>query len=175
MGRNKPLVLDFIDLSSTYTAYLLIYVDDIVLTTSSTALLQKIIFSLHREFDMTDLSIYMHDPHEPHLDALKRILRYFLGTLEFVLQLYASSGSSLVAYSHADWVGFPSTRRSTLGYCVFLRKNLYHGLLSDNPLFHVLMLKLNIWVLLTLLLIDMAAQSSSRTTHTTSDSYSCVL
>ena len=35
--------------------FLLIYVDDIVLTTSSTTLLQKIILSLHREFDMTDL------------------------------------------------------------------------------------------------------------------------
>ncbi|GJR97224.1 ribonuclease H-like domain-containing protein [Tanacetum coccineum] len=36
-------------------AYLLIYVDDIVLTTSSTNLLQRIISSLHKEFDMTDL------------------------------------------------------------------------------------------------------------------------
>ncbi|GJX79317.1 ribonuclease H-like domain-containing protein [Tanacetum coccineum] len=36
-------------------AYLLIYVDDIVLTASSTALLQRIISSLHREFEMTDL------------------------------------------------------------------------------------------------------------------------
>ncbi|GKA32506.1 ribonuclease H-like domain-containing protein [Tanacetum coccineum] len=41
--------------SGTDTAFLLIYVDDIVLTASSTALLQKIILSLHREFDMTDL------------------------------------------------------------------------------------------------------------------------
>ncbi|GKD75264.1 ribonuclease H-like domain-containing protein, partial [Tanacetum coccineum] len=36
-------------------AYLLIYDDDIVLTTSSTDLLQRIISSLHKEFDMTDL------------------------------------------------------------------------------------------------------------------------
>ncbi|GJX24855.1 ribonuclease H-like domain-containing protein [Tanacetum coccineum] len=35
--------------------YLLIYVDDIVLTTSSTDLLQRIIPSLHKEFNMTDL------------------------------------------------------------------------------------------------------------------------
>ncbi|GJW37833.1 ribonuclease H-like domain-containing protein [Tanacetum coccineum] len=42
--------------SSTDTTYLLIYVDDIVLATSSTALLQNIIFSLRNEFDMTDLS-----------------------------------------------------------------------------------------------------------------------
>nr|GEU99495.1 ribonuclease H-like domain-containing protein [Tanacetum cinerariifolium] len=39
----------------TEVAYLLIYVDDIVLTALSTALLQSIISSLHKEFDMTDL------------------------------------------------------------------------------------------------------------------------
>ncbi|GKA41846.1 ribonuclease H-like domain-containing protein [Tanacetum coccineum] len=36
-------------------AYLLIYVDDIVLTASSMDLLRRIISSLHKEFDMTDL------------------------------------------------------------------------------------------------------------------------
>ncbi|GJT67095.1 ribonuclease H-like domain-containing protein [Tanacetum coccineum] len=36
-------------------AYLLLYVDDIVLTASSTALLQRIITVLHGEFAMTDL------------------------------------------------------------------------------------------------------------------------
>nr|GEY90438.1 ribonuclease H-like domain-containing protein [Tanacetum cinerariifolium] len=37
------------------TAFLLLYVDDIVLTASSDHLLQQIIASLHREFSMTDL------------------------------------------------------------------------------------------------------------------------
>ncbi|GKD41877.1 ribonuclease H-like domain-containing protein, partial [Tanacetum coccineum] len=41
----------------TNISYLLIYVDDIVLTASSTALLQNIIFSLHKEFDMIDLCV----------------------------------------------------------------------------------------------------------------------
>ncbi|GJZ54752.1 ribonuclease H-like domain-containing protein [Tanacetum coccineum] len=61
------------------------------------------------------ISLYMHDPREPHLTALKRIIRYVQGTLEFGLQLYASSGSSLVAYSNADWVGCHATCRSTSG------------------------------------------------------------
>ncbi|GJT40963.1 ribonuclease H-like domain-containing protein [Tanacetum coccineum] len=45
------------DLSETGidTAYLLLYVDDIVLTASSDGLLQRIISSLHQEFAMTDL------------------------------------------------------------------------------------------------------------------------
>ncbi|GJS09063.1 ribonuclease H-like domain-containing protein [Tanacetum coccineum] len=40
------------------------------------------------------------------------------------LQLYSSSTTSLVAYSDADWASCPTTRRSTSGFCVFLRNNL---------------------------------------------------
>ena len=36
-------------------AYLLLYVDDIILTASSAGLLQHITDQLHREFSMTDL------------------------------------------------------------------------------------------------------------------------
>nr|GEZ96561.1 ribonuclease H-like domain-containing protein [Tanacetum cinerariifolium] len=66
----------------------------------------------------------MHDPREPHFAALKRILRYVWGTVDFGLQLYASATTSLVGYTDADWVGCPSTRLSTSGYCVFLGDNL---------------------------------------------------
>nr|GEW07072.1 retrotransposon protein, putative, unclassified [Tanacetum cinerariifolium] len=45
----------FIYRQGTDTAYLLLYVDDIVLTASSESLLQQIIRSLHQEFVMTDL------------------------------------------------------------------------------------------------------------------------
>nr|GEW08804.1 retrotransposon protein, putative, unclassified [Tanacetum cinerariifolium] len=45
----------FIYQQGSQVAYLLIYVDDIILTASSAALLQQIITSLHQEFDMTDL------------------------------------------------------------------------------------------------------------------------
>ncbi|GKE80136.1 ribonuclease H-like domain-containing protein, partial [Tanacetum coccineum] len=56
--------------------------------------------------------------------ALKRILRYVQGTLDYGLQLFSSSTTDLVAYSDADWAGCPTTRRSTSGYCVFLGNNL---------------------------------------------------
>ncbi|GKC95806.1 ribonuclease H-like domain-containing protein, partial [Tanacetum coccineum] len=52
----------------------------------------------------------MHDPREPHFAALKRIMRYVQGTLELGLQLYASTTTSLVGYTDADWAGCPSTR-----------------------------------------------------------------
>ncbi|GJW67670.1 ribonuclease H-like domain-containing protein [Tanacetum coccineum] len=198
--------------NGTDTAYLLLYVDDIVLTASSEILLQQIIRSLHQEFAMTDLGplnyflgiyvsrdssglflsqkknaieildrahmvncnpsrtpidtesklgsdgdpvsdptlywslagsllyltftrpdisyavqqvcLYMHDPREPHFSALKRILRYVRGTLDYGLQLFSFSTTDLVAYSDADWAGCPTTRRSISGYCVFLGNNL---------------------------------------------------
>ncbi|GJS35642.1 ribonuclease H-like domain-containing protein [Tanacetum coccineum] len=66
----------------------------------------------------------MHDPREPHLDALKMILRYVCGTLDYGLQLYSSSTSSLIAYFDAHWAGCPTTRCFSLGYCVFLGNSL---------------------------------------------------
>ena len=42
------------------TAYLLLYVDDIILTTSSPILLNKIIAQLHTEFSMKDLGHLHH-------------------------------------------------------------------------------------------------------------------
>nr|GEZ47357.1 ribonuclease H-like domain-containing protein [Tanacetum cinerariifolium] len=45
----------FIYTPGSHVAYLLIYVDAIILTASSPVLLQQIIDSLHKEFDMTDL------------------------------------------------------------------------------------------------------------------------
>nr|GEU88655.1 ribonuclease H-like domain-containing protein [Tanacetum cinerariifolium] len=66
----------------------------------------------------------MHDPREHYFSAFKRILRYVQGTLDYGLQLFSSSTTDLVAYSDADWAGCLTTRRSTLGYCVFLGNNL---------------------------------------------------
>ncbi|GJW97226.1 ribonuclease H-like domain-containing protein [Tanacetum coccineum] len=132
-------------------AYLLLYVDDIILTALSTTLLHRIITLLHSEFAMTNLGslnyflgvsaqrsksglflsqsdgdpicLYMHDPRDPHFTALKRILRYVRGTIDHGLQLHVSSTSQLAAYTYVDWAGCPVTRRSTSGYCVFLGDN----------------------------------------------------
>ncbi|GJU33021.1 reverse transcriptase domain-containing protein [Tanacetum coccineum] len=51
----SPVVKPATIRTGTDTAYLLLYVDDIVLTASSSDLLQQIITSLHAEFSMTDL------------------------------------------------------------------------------------------------------------------------
>ena len=66
----------------------------------------------------------MHDLREPHLAALKRILRYIRGTLHLGLLLRPSSSTELVVYSDADWAGCPDTRKSTSCFAVFLGDNL---------------------------------------------------
>ncbi|GJY45251.1 ribonuclease H-like domain-containing protein [Tanacetum coccineum] len=204
--KLTPLYLSFIE-DLTFT-YLLLYVDDIILTASSSAFLQRIIASLHNEFAMMDLGslnyflgisaqrsasglfmsqskfaeeilerahmqnynlcrtpvdiesklgsdgdpvsdpalyrslsgalqyltftrpdylmlssmscvcLYMHDPRDPYFTALKHILRYVRGTLDYGLQLHVSSTTQLSAYIDVDWAGYPVTRRSTSGYCV---------------------------------------------------------
>nr|GEX82870.1 ribonuclease H-like domain-containing protein [Tanacetum cinerariifolium] len=75
-------------------------------------------------YAVQQICLYMHDPREPHLAALKSILRYIRGTLDFRFHLYSSTTISLVGYTNADWAGYPSTRQSTSGYCVFLGDNL---------------------------------------------------
>ncbi|GJS94640.1 ribonuclease H-like domain-containing protein [Tanacetum coccineum] len=122
----------------TDIAYLLLYVDDIVLTAFSKTLLQQIISSLHWEFSMTDLgslnyflgTYVMHDSSGLILSQRKyatEILEragYGHGTLDYGLQLFSSSTTNLVAYSDTDWAGCPTTRRSTSSYYVFLGNNL---------------------------------------------------
>jgi hypothetical protein len=75
-------------------------------------------------YAMQQICLHMHDLQEPHLTAMKRILRYICGTPDFGLLLRRSSSSDLVVYTDADWAGCPDTRRSTSGYAVFLRDNL---------------------------------------------------
>ncbi|GJX55226.1 ribonuclease H-like domain-containing protein [Tanacetum coccineum] len=75
-------------------------------------------------YAVKQVCLYTHDPRDPHFTALKRILCYVRGTLDYGLHLHVSSTTQLSAYTDADWAGCPVTRRSTSGYCVFLGDNL---------------------------------------------------
>ncbi|GJR51687.1 ribonuclease H-like domain-containing protein [Tanacetum coccineum] len=100
-------------------------ISDLTLYRSLASGLQYVTFTRpNLSYVVQQIFLYMHDPWEPHLAALKRILRYVQGTLQFGLQLYASSGSSFVAYFDVDWAGCPGTCRSTSGYSVFMGENL---------------------------------------------------
>jgi hypothetical protein len=75
-------------------------------------------------YAVQQVCLYMHDPRESHLAAMKRILRYLRGTPDYGLLLRRSRSADLVVYTDADWAGCPDTRRSTSGYAVFLGDNL---------------------------------------------------
>lgn len=96
-------------------------VHDLITYRSLFGTLQYAIFT-HSDltYPVQQLCLYMHDQRESHIVALKRVLRYVLGTIEYGLQLYSQSESDLIAYFDADWAGCPTTRRSTSCYCVFL-------------------------------------------------------
>jgi hypothetical protein len=68
--------------------------------------------------------LHLHTSREPHLTALKRILRYLCGSLDHGLLLRPSPISELVVYIDTDWTGCPDTRRSTSSYAMFLSANL---------------------------------------------------
>lgn len=53
-------------------------------------------------YAVQQICLYMHDPREPHLSALKRILRYLQGTLDLGLHLHRTSPADLTVYTDAD-------------------------------------------------------------------------
>ncbi|XP_019086236.1 PREDICTED: uncharacterized protein LOC109126824 [Camelina sativa] len=75
-------------------------------------------------YAVQQVCLHMHDPREPHLNALKRIIRYIKGTITHGIHLKPASISTITAYTDADWAGCTTTRRSTSGYCVFLGDNI---------------------------------------------------
>ena len=66
----------------------------------------------------------MHQPRKPHWDATVRILRYIKGTPGQGLLFPASNNLSLKAFCDSDWGGYRATRRSVIGYCIFLGNSL---------------------------------------------------
>ncbi|WJZ95359.1 hypothetical protein VitviT2T_014135 [Vitis vinifera] len=70
------------------------------------------------------VSQYLSAPRSTHYAAVLRILRYLKGTLFHGLFYSAQSPLVLRAFSDADWVGDPTDRRSTTGYCFLLGSSL---------------------------------------------------
>ena len=65
-------------------------------------------------YAVQQVCLHMHDPRESHLAALKRLLRYVRGTVDFDLVLHRSPTAELAVYTDADWAGCPDTRRFRL-------------------------------------------------------------
>ncbi|GJU78698.1 retrovirus-related pol polyprotein from transposon RE1 [Tanacetum coccineum] len=103
--------------------YLLVYVDDIILTTNNATILRAFITRLNKEFLITDLgalkyltitspdlsyavnqvSRFLHAPMQDHFQAVKRILRYVKGTISYGLSFLHTTSPTILGYSDADW------------------------------------------------------------------------
>lgn len=57
-------------------------------------------------------------PRTPHLQALKRILRFLKGTSNHGIHITKGT-STLTTYCDTNWAGSHKDRRSTSGYCVY--------------------------------------------------------
>ena len=71
-------------------------------------------------FAVNNLARFNSNPRKEHWSALKRVLRYLNGTINYGL-LYKQGGPEhFVGYSDADWAGDLSDRKSTSGYVFIL-------------------------------------------------------
>ncbi|XP_021802970.1 uncharacterized protein LOC110747070 [Prunus avium] len=75
-------------------------------------------------YSVLALSQFMHQPRKPHWDAAIRILKYIEGTPGQGLLFPATNNLALKAFCDSDWGGCRVTRRSVIGYCVFLGNSL---------------------------------------------------
>ena len=67
---------------------------------------------------------FQSSPKESHLHAIKRILKYIIGTLHLKLWYPRSLTFDLISYSDADFASSLLDRKSTSGTCQFLSQCL---------------------------------------------------
>ena len=73
-------------------------------------------------FSVHQVCQFMQCPMVSHYTAVKMILRYLKGTMDYGLS-YSRTDLDIKAFSDADWVGDPNDRRSTTGLVVYLGGN----------------------------------------------------
>jgi len=56
-------------------------------------------------FVVNYLSKFIQSPSQIHFVAVKRVLRYLKGTVEFGIYFVKSSSVKLVGFSNSDWAG----------------------------------------------------------------------
>jgi hypothetical protein len=69
-------------------------------------------------FSVNTFSQFMVEPRRVHWVAVKHVLRYLCGMVDYGLEYHRGDGVCLVGYIDSDWAGCVSDRKSTLG-CFF--------------------------------------------------------
>ena len=71
-------------------------------------------------FSISFLSRFMEHPTSEHMVALKKVLRYINGTLDYG-QVYEKGqvASQLIGYTNSDYSGAVEDRKSTVGHVFF--------------------------------------------------------
>ena len=95
------------------------------------------------------VSRFSHNPGIQHWGAVKHILSYLKGTINYSLRV-SPSNMTLAGYSDANWGGDPDNRRSTSGYCFFLGGSLVSWKSIIQKLFLYQLWKPNIKLLVPL-------------------------
>ncbi|XP_019251183.1 PREDICTED: uncharacterized protein LOC109230110 [Nicotiana attenuata] len=93
--------------SNTGFIFILVYVDDIIVTGSNCITVNE----------------FMQSPSDLHWKSVKRVLRYLRGTIQFYLHVYPNIDFNLHMYSDAEWSGDLTDRSSVSGYILFLDQN----------------------------------------------------
>ncbi|CAN6479266.1 unnamed protein product [Victoria cruziana] len=125
-GFNRSILNHsiFIFKNSSITTWVLIYVDDIIITWD--VIISNLYQARHCILSKPSLSVYA-CTHRYSYGSCKAYLRYLKGTLNDGL-VYSKDdqyfdGHELITYTDADWAGDPDERKSVSGYCVFIGQN----------------------------------------------------
>ncbi|RVW21820.1 Retrovirus-related Pol polyprotein from transposon RE1 [Vitis vinifera] len=137
-------------LTLTTIVIFLVYVDDIIITSSTSSLVHSLITTFNTQFELKDLGLlsyflgleyctltkpdvyfsvnkvcqFMHAPTPTTWQAMECILQYLKGISSYGLSINTSNDLSLLYYTDADWASCHDDKRSTSGYCTFLGPNL---------------------------------------------------
>ena len=63
---------------------------------------------------------YQSKPKESHVSAVKRILKYISGAVDYRIWMSKDTNTVIVGFSDADWAGCVDDRKSTSGGCLFV-------------------------------------------------------